>query len=210
MVREMRVDYRDGGGILIPDKDEPLQVLIEWIEEAKENKLIEANAICISTIGEDGFPKSRMVLVKHINNHELGFFTNLDSNKAKEIELNNKVSGVMFWPAMERQVRITGIATLMTREVVLSYHQSRPRLSQIAAYTSDQSRPLESIEILDQEFKNTENKFKLTDIPLPNHWGGYIIKINSVEYWSGRPSRLHERIILENNDKNWIKKRLYP
>ena len=210
MVEDMRVDYRDGGRIEIPDKNKPLQVLLNWIEEARRNELIEANAMCISTIGKNGYPKSRMVLIKHINDFEIGFFTNLDSDKANEINEDGRVSGVIFWPKLERQVRITGRAVLINRDAVLKYHLSRPRSSQIAAYTSSQSRPLESLEHLLKEFEETENRFQNKDIPLPKHWGGYVINIESIEYWSGRPSRLHERVKLELIDKRWFERRLYP
>ncbi len=210
MVEEMRVNYRDGGRLEIPDNKVPLELLINWIEEARNKKLIEANAICLSTIDESGNPQSRMVLVKYINNFEIGFFTNLGSNKANEINQNRNVSGVMFWPEMERQVRITGIASLMPRNKVLEYHRSRPRQSQVAAFTSIQSRPLKSLDHLIKEFQDTEIEFEEKEIPLSDHWGGYIIKISSIEYWSGRPNRLHERIILKIQDNEWSERRLYP
>ncbi|MBT3641516.1 MAG: pyridoxamine 5'-phosphate oxidase [Euryarchaeota archaeon] len=210
MVEEMRVNYRDGGRIKISNNNMPLELLINWIEEARTKKLIEANAICLSTIDDNGNPQSRMVLVKYINNFEIGFFTNLGSNKANEINANKNVSGVMFWPEMERQVRITGIASLMPRDKVSDYHRSRPRESQIAAFTSMQSRPLKSLDHLIKEFHDTELEFKDKEIPLPEHWGGYVIKISSIEYWSGRPSRLHERIVLKIQGSEWSERRLYP
>ena len=210
MVREIRVDYRDGGRILIPEGAGPLDLLKEWINEAVEKNLIEANAMCLSTIGIDGTPRSRMVLLKHINDTEIGFFTNLNSDKALEINMNKKVAITMFWPPLEKQVRILGTASEFTRDVVSDYHFSRPRLSQIAAYTSTQSEELVSIEVLDDEFKSTERKYKDKKIPLPDNWGGYKILVESIEYWSGRPSRLHERVILQSINNEWKKTRLYP
>ena len=151
-----------------------------------------------------------MVLLKHINDFEIGFFTNLESDKAHDIQYNENVAVTFFWPSLEKQVRILGKASELSRAIVLDYHSSRPRLSQIAAYTSIQSKELESIGKLDDEFRVTEEKFKNQEIPLPNHWGGYKITIHSIEYWSGRPSRLHERVSLKFINNEWIEKRLYP
>ncbi len=210
MVREIRVDYRDGGPIIVPNVNKPLELLKDWIKEAVDNNLIEANAMCLSTVSKDGFPRSRMVLLKHINDSEIGFFTNLESDKASDIKNNENVAVTFFWPLLEKQVRILGKASELSREIVFDYHNSRPRLSQIAAYTSIQSKELESIGKLDDEFRVTEEKFKDQEIPLPNHWGGYKIIIHSIEYWSGRPSRLHERVSLKFTNNEWIEKRLYP
>lgn len=210
MVKEIRVDYRDGGPIVIPSANKPLGLLKSWIKEAVDNDLIEANAMCLSTINRDGFPRSRMVLLKHIDEFEIGFFTNLESDKAKDIEFNENVAVTFFWPSLEKQVRILGKASEISRNLVLDYHRSRPRLSQVAAYTSKQSRTLDSMEKLKDEFKSTLEKFSCQDIPLPDYWGGYKIVVHSVEYWSGRPSRLHERISLEFKNNMWKEKRLYP
>ena len=210
MVKEIRVDYRDGGRIVIQDDDGPLDLLKDWINGAIQKNLIEANAMCLSTVGSDGAPRSRMVLLKHINDTEIGFFTNLNSDKALEIDINKKVAITMFWAPLEKQVRILGTASEFARDVVSDYHFSRPRLSQIAAYTSTQSKELASIEVLDEEFRTTERKYKDKKIPLPNHWGGYKILVESIEYWSGRPSRLHERVILQSINNEWKKTRLYP
>jgi len=206
----MRVNYRDGGRIKIPRKNKPLEVLTAWINEARERNLIESNAMCLSTIGIDGFPRSRMVLLKHINDTEIGFFTNLESDKAVEISRNNRVAITMFWPELERQVRILGETYLMSGEEVGEYHISRPRLSQVAAFTSIQSKELVSLEALKEEFMKTEIIFQNKEIPVPKNWGGYKISVDSIEYWSGRPSRLHERILLELTKGKWEQRRLYP
>ena len=123
---------------------------------------------------------------------------------------NENVAVTFFWPSLEKQVRILGKASEISREQALEYHNSRPRLSQIAAYTSTQSKELDSITTLDDEFRKTEEKFENQKIPLPDHWGGYKILVHSIEYWSGRPSRLHERVSLKLQNNNWIEKRLYP
>ena len=210
MVRDIRVDYRDGGPIVITNANKPLNILKDWIKEAIDNNLIEANAMCISTVNQDGNPRSRMVLLKHITDSEIGFFTNLESDKAADIKNNENVAVTFFWPSLEKQVRILGKASKISREQTLEYHNSRPRLSQIAAYTSTQSKELDSIIKLDDEFRKTEAKFANQKIPLPDHWGGYKILVNSIEYWSGRPSRLHERVSLKLQNDKWIEKRLYP
>lgn len=210
MVKDIRVDYRDGGPIVLTNPDKPLSILNDWIKEAIDNNLIEANAMCISTVSQDGSPRSRMVLLKHITDSEIGFFTNLESEKANDIKNNQNVAVTFFWPSLEKQVRILGKATEISREQTLEYHNSRPRLSQIAAYTSTQSKELDSITKLDEEFRKTEEKFANQKIPLPDHWGGYKILVHSIEYWSGRPSRLHERLSLKLQDNKWTERRLYP
>ena len=204
------VDYRDGGEITIDDPGRPLSLLDEWIEEARGRGLVEPNAMSVATVDSSGSPRSRMVLLKMVEGDEIGFFTNLESDKSLEIAKCNSVAVTMWWPEMERQVRMEGIASQMDRSQVEEYHHSRSRKSRIGAWASAQSREMDSKEDLRKRFQEFESKFEGEEVPLPPHWGGFRITVNRVEYWSGRPSRLHERIVLERESETWSQKRLYP
>ena len=209
-MREMRKEYRDGGELSIEDTQNPLMLLSAWIAEAKDAGVTEPNAMSLATVDQSGSPRNRMVLLKHLQGESIGFFTNLESDKSVEIRSNDSVSATIWWPEMERQVRIEGRASEMDRELVEDYHSSRPRLSRIAAWSSDQSRNLESRDELVAKFNHFETEFENVEVPLPPFWGGFTIRANKVEYWSGRPSRLHERIVLTKDGGKWSQQRLYP
>ena len=209
-MRSMRKEYRDGGEILIANPQTPLDLLSQWLTDAKDAGVAEVNSMSLATVDSQGKPRNRMVLLKHLEDEEIGFFTNIESDKADEISSCNSVEGTIWWPKMERQVRIEGVASPMDRGMVGEYHQSRPRKSRIAARVSNQSRPLVSREELVRRFEEEEIRFEGEEIPLPDHWGGYLITINRVEYWSGRPSRMHERVVLTKQDGLWSQRRLYP
>ena len=204
------VDYRDGGEITIDDPGNPLSLLEVWIEEARGRGLVEPNAMSVATVDSSGAPRSRMVLLKMVEGDEIGFFTNLESDKSLEIANCNSVAVTMWWPEMERQVRMEGTAYEMKRSQVEEYHSSRPRKSRIAAWASDQSRSLESRDDLLRRFEEMECEFEGTEVPLPPFWGGFRITVERVEYWSGRPSRLHERVVLTRTGDSWSQSRLYP
>ena len=205
-----RIEYRDGGEIIVEDSEEPLSLLSRWIQEARERGVVEPNSMSLATVDESGAPRSRMVLLKFLEGEEVGFFTNMESDKALEIQSTPEVSATIWWPEMERQVRIEGSAYEMKRSQVEEYHSSRPRDSRIAAWASDQRRPLESREDLLRKFEEMECDFEGTEVPLPPFWGGFRIIVNRVEYWSGRPSRLHERVVLTRSGDSWSQSRLYP
>ena len=205
-----RIDYRDGGEISIEDPNEPLSLLSKWIQEAREKGVIEPNAISLATVDESGAPRNRVVLLKFLEGEEVGFFTNLESDKSIEIQQTPTVSATIWWPEMERQVRIEGAAREMGRSQVEEYYSSRPRKSRIGAWASDQSRTLESRDDLLRKYEEMECEFEGTEVPLPPFWGGYRIAVDRIEYWSGRPSRLHERVVLTKTGDSWSERRLYP
>ena len=205
-----RIDYRDGGEISIEDPNEPLSLLSKWIQEAREKGVIEPNAISLATVDESGAPRNRVVLLKFLEGEEVGFFTNLESDKSIEIQQTPTVSATIWWPEMERQVRIEGTAREMERSQVEEYHSSRPRKSRIGAWASDQSRTLESRDDLLRKYEEMECEFEGTEVPLPPFWGGFRIAVDRIEYWSGRPSRLHERVVLTKTGETWSEWRLYP
>ena len=205
-----RIDYRDGGEISIEDPNEPLSLLSKWIQEAREKGVIEPNAISLATVDESGAPRNRVVLLKFLEGEEVGFFTNLESDKSIEIQQTPTVSATIWWPEMERQVRIEGTAREMERSQVEEYHSSRPRKSRIGAWASEQSRTLESRDDLLRKYEEMEYEFEGTEVPLPPFWGGFRIAVDRIEYWSGRPSRLHERVVLTKTGETWSERRLYP
>ena len=209
-MRDLRKDYRDGGEITINDPHNPLGLLADWVQEAKKGDVTEPNAMCLATVDDAGNPHNRMVLLKYLEGEDIGFFTNLESDKSLEIKVCQSVAATLWWPEMERQVRIEGNASPMDRSLVEGYYSSRPRKSRIAAWASDQSRPLESREQLLQKYEEHEAKYPGEEIPLPPFWGGYTIRADRVEYWAGRPSRLHDRVVLSRKYASWTQQKLCP
>ena len=209
-MRDVRRDYGKGSPIEVKDLGNPLELLSRWMQDAIDGGVTEPNAMNIATVDSKGNPRSRMVLLKYLEGDDIGFFTNLKSDKSLEIGAHSMVSATIWWPEMERQVRIEGAATQMDRELVDDYHSSRPRKSRVAAWASDQSRPLGSREELEERFDQYDSMFDGEDIPLPPFWGGYTIRAERVEYWEGRPSRMHERVVLLKENGRWEASRLYP
>ena len=192
------------------DSERPLQLLADWVQEAKDLGMAEPDAMNLATVDEKGNPHNRMVLMRHITEREIGFFTNLNSSKAADIFATQRTSSTLWWPQLERQVRIEGTAAVMPRNIVEEYFQSRPRNSQIAAWASKQSTELTSMERLHEEFRQFELKFSDKIVPTPTFWGGFIIHVDKIEYWHGKPFRLHERVILTKEENNWSTTRIYP
>ena len=190
----------------------PLELFKNWFLNADEsNRIEETNAMTISTIGKDGFPKSRVVLLKKYTEEGFIFYTNYDSEKGKAIALNNHICLSFFWPALEQQIIIKGKAEFLPEEESDGYFKSRPDGSKLGAWASSQSSVVSSREVLDNNLKAFENKFKATPILRPKHWGGYNVKPISIEFWQGRPNRMHDRIRyrLEKNF-SWKIERLAP
>ena len=182
------------------DSERPLQLLADWVQEAKDLGMAEPDAMNLATVDEKGNPHNRMVLMRHITEREIGFFTNLNSSKAADIFATRRTSSTLWWPQLERQVRIEGTAAEMPRNIVEEYFQSRPRNSQIAAWASKQSTELTSMERLHEEFRQFELKFSDKIVPTPTFWGGFTINVDKIEYWHGKPFRLHESCLLYTSD----------
>lgn len=190
---------------------DPLELFNAWFEEAENCKEIEeANAMNLATLGEDGFPKSRIVLLKEIVNHQFLFYTNYTSEKGQSIAKHPQVSLNFFWPALEKQVIVKAHVQKVSRDKSASYFNSRPRGSRIGAWVSNQSAAISSREALDAQLKEIEEKFKGQEIPLPDFWGGFACEPVSIEFWQGRENRLHDRILYSKVDQTWTKKRLQP
>ena len=183
----------------------------KWWHEAVNSKIDEVNAMTLATASLDALPSARIVLLKEVNEKGFVFFTNYESYKAQQLAENPKACLVFFWKELERQVRITGLIEKISGKQSDEYFQSRPESSRIGAWASPQSRVIEDRQWLDEKFNELVNKMEGTSIPRPSHWGGYIVKPVVIEFWQGRPSRLHDRIqyTLEENG-GWKIERLAP
>lgn len=188
-----------------------MQQFRTWFYEVQNNGGVdEVNAMTINTIGIDGFPKGRVVLLKKYDEHGFYFYTNYNSEKGLAISKNNKVSLSFFWPNMERQVVIKGFATKTSKTDSSNYFHSRPKGSQLGARVSAQSEVVASRDVLESELKFLEEKYKNIEIPMPEYWGGYLISPISIEFWQGRPNRLHDRIVYVLENEDWKIERLAP
>ena len=208
-IQNLRVDY---SGDILDLKDfnkNPIKQFENWFEFAKTNDVIEPNAMILSTLSKNSI-NSRTVLLKDITDEGFVFFTNYTSVKGNDIRENDNVSSVFLWKKIEKQVIIKGSATKIKTEDSIKYFNSRPRKSKIAAWASLQSTKLNDSNDLAERFKYYENKFENKEIPYPEFWGGYIIKPLSVEFWQGRSSRMHDRILYKKESKNWSICKLYP
>lgn len=192
--------------------ENPMELFQKWYFTAEESGYIEeANTMSVTTLELDGFPKSRMVLLKRFTWEGFIFYTNYNSNKGKAIEQNPKISILFFWQQLEQQILIKGIAEKLPENLSDGYFESRPDGSKLGAWASDQSKEVPSRAYLDNRLKEFEKKFEGKEIPRPDFWGGYIVKPISMEFWQGRPNRMHDRILYtlqENFD--WKITRLAP
>ncbi|CAM1372686.1 Pyridoxine/pyridoxamine 5'-phosphate oxidase [Tenacibaculum litopenaei] len=192
--------------------ENPIELFRDWfmLADATDN-VVEANAMSVATIGKDGFPKTRVVLLKKYTWEGFIFYTNYQSEKGKAIAENNAVCLSFFWPSLEQQIIIKGRAEKLSENLSDGYFDSRPDGSKLGAWASEQSQVVPSRDALDQRLLSFEQQFKDTEIPRPVHWGGYLVKPESVEFWQGRPNRMHDRIRYTlNEDFTWNIERLAP
>jgi len=192
--------------------DNPMQQFQTWFYEVEASETVdETNAMSISSIGLDGFPKTRVVLLKKYYEEGFIFYTNYDSEKGRAIEAHPEVCLSFFWPSMERQVIIKGLAERLPGEVSDNYFDSRPLGSRLGAMVSPQSKVIDSRAVLEDSLKALEVQAVNGQVKRPSHWGGYLVRPKSIEFWQGRPNRLHDRIryTLEK-DFNWTVERLAP
>ncbi|MFM7851188.1 MAG: pyridoxamine 5'-phosphate oxidase [Flammeovirgaceae bacterium] len=205
--KEYSLKSLDNKGVL----DNPVRQFETWMQEAIVAKVNEPNAMTLATVTADGRPSARVVLLKGIEDDKFVFYTNLQSQKGRELDANPACAVTFFWPELERQVRIEGLATRVTDAVAEKYFQSRPRASQVGAWTSPQSSIIKDRGILDQRVLEVENRFSGEQLlPKPKQWGGYQISATEIEFWQGRPSRLHDRIVYYLVDGAWNIHRLAP
>lgn len=186
----------------------PFLLFERWLSEAMNAGISEPTAMSVATIGDDGFPQSRVVLLKDFSKKGFTFFTNYNSAKGKALLYNPRVALLFFWPELERQVRVTGTAQKTTAQVSEEYFQSRPLDSRYAATVSRQSEKIESYRELIDKFKSMKN---IGEQPTrPEHWGGFLVVPLKFEFWQGRENRLHDRILYEKTGENWEVSRLAP
>lgn len=192
--------------------ENPMELFRNWFLKADESETVEeTNAVTVSTIGKDGYPKSRVVLLKKFTWEGFIFYTNYTSEKGLAIADNNHVCMSFFWPALEQQIIIKGKAEKVPENISDGYFESRPDGSKLGAWASDQSNVVSSREELEESLKTYQQEFKGKEIPRPKHWGGFIVKPVSIEFWQGRPNRLHDRILYTLlEDFSWKLERLAP
>lgn len=192
--------------------EDPINLFNRWFHEVEDfGGMGEVNAMTVSTIGLDGFPKSRVVLLKKYSEEGFIFYTNYNSEKGRAIAQNPHVCLSFFWPNMERQVIIKGIAQKTSENISDNYFDSRPEGSKLGAVVSNQSEVIPSRTFLEENLKQLENDFEGKPIPRPEHWGGFLVVPSEVEFWQGRANRLHDRIRYINQpDYSWLIQRLAP
>lgn len=193
-------------------KQNPIEQFRDWYLEAGENPDIsEANAMAVSTVEEDGCPRTRMVLLKAYTHEGFIFYTNYDSKKGRAIEKTHSACLHFFWPGLERQIIIKAGLERIAENLSDGYFHSRPKGSQLGAVVSPQSREIPDRKFLEEKLKELEQKYENTEVPRPENWGGYLAKPYEIEFWQGRPNRLHDRIVYKlTQDSDWKISRLAP
>jgi len=192
-------------------EENPFRQFDRWWDEAVKAEIDEVNAMTLSTVSSDGKPTARIVLLKGYDDYGFVFFTNYESKKGKDLLLNPNASLLFFWKELERQVRLEGTCEKVSEAESDQYFYSRPEGSRIGAWASPQSQVISSRDVLDSNLAELEKRFKDTPVPRPPHWGGYRIKPQTMEFWQGRPSRLHDRIAYsQDSSGDWKFARLAP
>ena len=208
---DLRKEYSHTG---LLEKDlarDPFRQFEKWFQEAEGAKLTEPNAMICSLAAPDGRPSSRTVLLKGLDGRGFVFYSNYESRKGRELAANPRVSLLFPWIALERQVIVEGTAIRISREESAAYFHSRPLASQLAAWASAQSTVLSGRTAIEDAYKAVEKKYAGQEVPLPPHWGGYRVAPETVEFWQGRRSRLHDRLRYRRDAKGeWLVERLSP
>jgi pyridoxamine 5'-phosphate oxidase len=208
---DLRKDYSLAG---LAEKDlarDPFRQFEKWFQEAEAAKITEPNAASLATATRDGRPSTRTVLLKGVDGRGFVFYTNYESRKGRELDANPRAALMFPWIAFERQVVIEGTVTKVSREEAETYFHSRPLLSQLSAWASAQSTIVSGRKTLEDAFKEVEKKYAGQPVPLPPYWGGYRLAPETVEFWQGRRSRLHDRLrYRRSEDGGWTVERLSP
>ena len=190
---------------------DPIKQFDKWFNEALKAELQEPTAMTLATATHDGRPSARIVLMKGFDSNGFVFYTNYLSRKGKEIAKNPLGALMFFWGTLERQIRIEGTIEKISKEDSIRYFQTRPRPSQLSAVASPQSQEIADRAVLEKKWAELEAEYADKEVPKPSYWGGYILKPRMIEFWQGRPNRLHDRILYKKTDnKSWKKVRLAP
>lgn len=190
---------------------DPIAQFRAWFDEAVQLRIIDVNAMSLATASPSGEPSVRTVLLKEVGPRGFVFFTHYDSAKGRDLELNPRASLLFFWAELERQVRVSGPVTRVPREAAEAYFATRPRESQCAAWAARQSSELPDRATLDQQFAAVRDRFHDQEVPCPPDWGGFHVEAERMEFWQGRPGRLHDRLLyVRRSGREWTRVRLAP
>ncbi len=209
-VAGLRREYADHGLTEADLAADPVSMFDRWFEEARAAGLHEPNAMVVSTVSAQGWPSSRMVLLKGVGPDGFVFFTNLASRKGEELLAEPRCTLLFPWHPLERQIRIDGVAQRLGDDEVAAYFAARPRGSQLGAHASHQSRPVADRDELQAAYDAVSARYEGTDVPVPEEWGGFRVRPEAVEFWQGRPGRMHDRLVYRRDGDAWQVGRLAP
>jgi pyridoxamine 5'-phosphate oxidase len=207
---DLRLNYEKGALDEATLPTDPFALFQFWLDDAIAAGVMEANAMTLATVSADGQPSSRTVLLKGFDTRGLSFFTNYHSRKGRELTANPKAALTLFWRERERQVCVRGSVERLSREESDAYFQSRPYGSQIGAWVSEQSEVIPGREWLETRERELKAKHPEGAVPLPPNWGGFVLAPDAWEFWQGRPSRLHDRMLYRKAEEQWVRERLAP
>jgi pyridoxamine 5'-phosphate oxidase len=210
-IADLRREYTRAG-LRRADLDaDPIAQFSKWFQQALDSQLPEPNAMTLATADQRGRPSARIVLLKYVDTRGFTFFTNYESRKGRELAENPNAALAIHWHELERQVCIAGTVAKVSRAISAKYFRSRPRNSRLAAWASDQSEPIADRAALEKKLEALAAKYPGEDVPVPPHWGGYLLSPARIEFWQGRPSRLHDRFQYSRQPgKTWLLERLSP
>ena len=209
-LHQMRQEYAAGSLNETNMPHNPMEVFNVWLDFAINSGLTEPNAMTVATATADGKPSARVVLLKEVNDNGFVFFTNYMSRKGRELIVNPEVAIVFDWHNLERQVRVEGRAEKLSAEESEAYFNERPEDAKIGAWASPQSKIVKDREELEKHLEEIEEQFEDMPVHRPSHWGGYLIRPSVIEFWQGRPSRMHDRIVYYKTEEGWTMHRLAP